>query len=118
MPQYSRGVRGGSQVAPAYPDILGTDHHGSQGWSLLWSSLQGMPRSYPGIPPVPHNIQHGRGLRHRPLGDGGGSNRGGNGETCTFNMVLGGVLILQQWTRRVKPTGEAASGVRSPCMPL
>ena len=48
------------------------------------------------------------------LGDGGGVNGGGNIGTWPVNMGLGGIILCQQWTRFLKPTREAASGVQHP----
>ena len=57
--------------------------------------------------PVSHNIQHGSGRRHLPLGYGGGIDGGRRGRTWRVNTGPGGLLIRQLWTRRVDPTGEA-----------
>ena len=112
--QNYRGVWGWSQGFPDSMDVPGTAHHGGQDRRLYWPSLQGIPRSYPCIPHVPHAFQLGRGRHHTPLGDGWGRNWVVQGETWPVNAVLGGVFLCQWWTHCVNPTGEDAVVVQLP----
>ena len=81
MNQYYSGVRGWHQGALAPREILGKAYHGNQGKRILWTPLQGVPRSYPGRTPAPQDLQHCCVRLHTPLGDSGGANRGGNGRS-------------------------------------
>ena len=56
--------------------------------------------------PITHDLQRVHGHRHPPLGDGGKSNRGGNGGTWTVDTGLVGIFLCQQWLRRLNPCIE------------
>ena len=86
-------VRGWSQDGLTYSDVLGLTDHGSKGWRVLWTPVQGVPRCQEGQPPVPHNIQHGCGRRHPPLGDCVDTIRGGQWGTLSDDHRPGDILI-------------------------
>ena len=81
-------------------------------------SLQGLTWSYPVIPPLPPAFKCGCKHRHHPLGDGGGSNRGGHRGNWNVDTGLGGIFLCQRWTRYLEPTVEASEGVWRPHRPL
>ena len=118
MPRDSRDIRGRSQGAPAPLDVLGPYYRGVQVRRILWPTLQGVPRSYPGIPPVPHTLQRGCGRYHLTLGDGGGGNIGGHGGTWHVDTVPVRVFLCQRWNRCLDSTGQAAEGVQRLHVPL
>ena len=61
--------------------------------------------------PCPPRYSIFSGCRHPPMGDGDGDDIVGHAGTWPVNPLLGDVLILQQWTRCVDPTGDAAEGI-------
>ena len=64
-----------------------------QVWQIIWNTVQRVLWHDSRKPPVPHALQHGPGLCHQPLGDGGGANRVENGGTWTVDIRLGGIFL-------------------------
>ena len=118
VPQNYHGVQVRPQGALGSPEVLGPDHHGGQGRSLLWPSLQEIPRRYLGRPPVPYALQRGCVCRHSPLVGGGGDNIGGHGGTWSVHTVVGGILLCRKWTCHVNPTRDYAAVVWRSRRPL
>ena len=64
-------------LTPLY--VLGPTDHGGWGWWILWKLVQGVLRHDARQPLVIHDLQHGPGCRHPPMGDIGESIRGRHG---------------------------------------
>ena len=95
-------------------EVLGPTGHGGQGWRVVWTPVQGVPRCNTRQPPVPYAFQRGCGHRNPTLGDGGDYNRGEHSRTWFDNHRPRGIFICQRWPHGVNPTREAKEGVWRP----
>ena len=92
------------------PQILGATHHGGPAGVILWDPVQGLVASPTRPPTTPHHFQHG-GIRCDTIsGDGGGTQRGGDGELWeTSSDTRCGILCIR-WTPHI-PTAIPDSEV-------